>query len=102
MKRHPPLTEPGVLPAELAAGPFTDRWLRPAGSYREAQAAWRRAGEEWSEANGLGRFGWVGLLSADVAYWAKSLGRAHARSLDGDYHPRYGPHDDPQPPHLRQ
>ncbi len=101
MKSRPPPTEPGVLPAELADGPFTGRWLRPAGSYREAQAAWARAGEEWSEANGLRRFGWVGLLSAEVDHWAMSAGRAHARSLDGDYHPRYGPHD-PQPPHLRQ
>ena len=92
MKARPPEQTPGGLPAELAAGPFTERWL-VAGSYRAAQAAWSAAGQRWSTEHDLRPHGWVDLLSDDVAHWAKSLGRMHARSLDDPHR-----NNDPKPP----
>lgn len=71
MKRREPELDPGVLPADIAAG--HDRW--------PTLAAWLAAGQEWSIAAGLNHRGWLDLLDDDVRYWTTSLGNAHWRSL---------------------
>lgn len=71
MKRREPELDPGVLPADIAAGP--DRW--------PTRAAWLAAGQEWSIAAGRKHNGWRDLLEPDVRYWSTALGHAHYRSL---------------------
>ena len=58
MKPRRPAPAGGVLPAELAAGPASDRV--------EDVAAWRAAGRAWSVAAGLSWNGWTRLLTPEV------------------------------------
>jgi len=72
MKRRPPIADDCGLPADIAAGPDPRIW-----GNRETGAVWRKAATEWSEANGLYRNGWLDLLSPEVRYATRALGRAH-------------------------
>ncbi len=100
MKRKPPAPVASLhgLPAELLAGPDVTVWAPgevtvPAWSdhtpeqHRRSAAwhAWNVAGAEWGAAQGLPHLGWTKLLPPELAYVAKSLGRAHV--IDGGLGP---------------
>ena len=100
MKRKPPAPVASLhgLPAELLAGPDVTVWALgevavPAWSddtpeqHRRSTAwhAWNVAGAEWGAAQGLPHLGWTKLLPPELAYVAKSLGRAHV--IDGGLGP---------------
>jgi len=76
-RRTPERTEASDLPADLARGPDPKVWDPVHGDPRNASAAWRRAGEKWSTARGLGGNGWLKYLHPHVEYVTHSLGRFH-------------------------
>jgi len=96
--RQPAVDAGNGLPAELLAGPDVTVWAPgevtvPAWSdhtheqHRRSTAwrAWNTAGGEWGAAQGLPHLGWTRLLPPELAYVAKSLGRAHV--IDGGLGP---------------
>ena len=76
-RRTPERTEASDLPADLARGPDPRIWDPVHGDTRNASAAWRRAGEAWAKARGLGGNGWQKYLHPHVEYVSHSLGRFH-------------------------
>ena len=76
-KRTPERIEPSDLPPDLARGPDPTVWDPGSENPRNASAAWRRAGEEWSIARGLGGNGWLKFLHPHVWYVVHALGRYH-------------------------
>ena len=76
-RRAPARTEPSDLPVDLARGPDPRIWDPEHGNPRTASAAWRRAGEAWSTARGLGGNWWLKLLPPHVWYVVHALGRYH-------------------------
>ena len=72
-KRTPERTEPGDLPGSLARGPDPRVWAPGSLNPRDASEAWRRAGEAWSKARGLGGNGWLKFLDPHVWYCVHAL-----------------------------
>jgi len=62
---------------------------------RDASEAWRRAGEAWSTARGLGGNGWLKYLHPHVWYVVHALGRFHVSrgGLVPPWEPDYNPAD---------
>ena len=76
-KRTPVQTDASDLPGEIARGPDPKVWAPGSGNPRDAAAAWRRAGESWATARGLGGNGWFKYLPDHVFYCVHALGRHH-------------------------
>ncbi len=76
-RRIPERTEAGDLPCEIARGPDPRVWAPGSLNPRDASEAWRRAGEAWAKARGLGGNGWFKYLPDHVFYCVHALGRHH-------------------------
>ena len=93
-KRTPARTDASDLPGEIARGPDPKVWAPGSGNPRDAAAAWRRAGEAWAKARGLGGNGWQKFLHPHVEYVTHSLGRFHVSR--GGLIPPWDPGYDPR------
>ncbi len=94
-KRTPARTDASDLPADLARGPDPRVWAPGSLNPRDASEAWRRAGEAWAKARGLGGNGWQKFLHPHVEYVTHSLGRFHVSrgGLIPPWEPEYDPAD---------